>query len=95
VKMRKIIRMPFSSKKMEIDQNVRYNIDFSGTLKRSSLNVTSTNYQLYTGNFSMDFDMSSNFRWSLGGGLSYADYTKRRENNYMAFHISTKLEIIF
>ncbi|PKM99381.1 MAG: hypothetical protein CVU78_06555 [Elusimicrobia bacterium HGW-Elusimicrobia-2] len=95
MKMRKSLQMPFSSKKIEIDQNVRYNIDFSGTMKRSSLNVTSTNYQLYASNFSMDFDMSSNFRWSLGGGLSYADYTKRRENNYMAVQISTKLEIIF
>ncbi len=95
MKMRKSLKMPFSRIKMEIDQNVRYNIDFSGTLKRSSLNVTSSNYQLYKTNFSMDFDMTSNFRWSLGGGLSYADYMKRRENNYMAVNINTKLEIIF
>lgn len=95
MKMRKSLKMPLRRKKIQIDQNVRYNIDFSGTLKRSRLNVTSTNYQLYKTNFSMDFDMTSNFRWSLGGGLSYADYMKRRENNYIAVNINTKLEIIF
>ncbi|MBA3065983.1 hypothetical protein FP828_05790 [bacterium] len=95
MKMRKSLKIPFSSKRMEIDQNVRYNIDLSGTFNRSTLNVTTSNFQLYNTNFSMDFDMSSNFRWSLGGGLSYADYMKRRENNYIAVNISTKLEIIF
>jgi len=93
--LQKSIKVPFSSKKIEIDQNVRYNLDFSATVKMSSLNVDKTNYQTYTTNFSMDFDMSSNFRWRLGGGVLYAKYVKKKENNYIALNINTSLEIMF
>jgi len=93
--LRKSIKVPLSSKKIEIDQNVRYNADFTATAKMSSLNVDKTNYQTYAANFSMDFDMSSNFRWRLGAGALYANYVKRKKNNYIAVNINTSLEIRF
>ncbi|MFH1958679.1 MAG: hypothetical protein ABIJ15_09455, partial [bacterium] len=93
--LRKSIKLPLSSKKIEIDQNVRYNVDFAATAKMSSLDVDKTNYQTYASNFSMDFDMSSNFRWRLGAGALYANYVKRKKNNYIAININTSLEIRF
>jgi len=95
VRLEKYIKLPFSKKPVYINQNVRYNIDFSATLNKSSLNVDKTNYQIYTANFSMDFRMSANFRWSLGAGLKFANYTKRKENNYLALNFNTRLEIFF
>ncbi|MCD6413839.1 MAG: hypothetical protein J7L54_06820 [Elusimicrobia bacterium] len=95
MRVRKKFHVPFSKREIFIDQNLRYNIDFSATAKLSRLNVDKNNYWIYASNFSLDFDISSNFRWKIGGGLSYADYTKRKENNYFAINISTRLEIIF
>jgi len=95
VRLEKYIKLPFSKNPVYINQNVRYNIDFSATFNKSSLNVDKTNYQIYTGNFSMDFKMSTNFRWSLGAGLKFANYTKRKENNYLALNFNTRLEIFF
>ncbi|HLD29886.1 MAG TPA: hypothetical protein VJC03_06050, partial [bacterium] len=91
----KPLHLPFSKKPIKMAQQMKLTCDLDTQFKRSKLNVVTTNFNLYKLDFSSDFNISRNFRWTLGGGLSYQDYIKKRANSYFAFQINTKLQIIF
>jgi len=95
MKWKKPIHLPFSKKPIKMAQQVKFNINLDTNFKRSKLNVINTNYNLYKLNFSMDFNISRNFRWTLGSGLTYHDYIKKKANSFIAFRLKTNLQIIF
>ncbi|RLD17450.1 MAG: hypothetical protein DRI36_03735 [Caldiserica bacterium] len=89
------IQLPFSKNPLKLAQQVKFNMKFQSDFKRSRLNVITTNYNLYKFDFSMDFNISRNFRWTLGSGLMFQQYLKKRANSFIAFKLRTDLQIIF
>ncbi|MFC2062144.1 carbohydrate binding domain-containing protein [Elusimicrobiota bacterium] len=91
------LRLPFFGNRLSMVNRLKIIADLRADFSRSELNVEKTRYDKYTANFSVEMDISSNVRWTLGFGGQYLEYKEEeaRVNSYIAVNIRTELVIRF
>ncbi|MFC1501405.1 hypothetical protein ACFL58_03025 [Elusimicrobiota bacterium] len=87
--------IPFSKRKLALTNRIIYNGNLSYSTQRSILNIEQDNVDRYSIGSSADYEISQNFRLSVGLSWGRTVYIDNPKENYSTIELSSRLNIQF
>jgi len=87
--------IPFTKKTLPLTNRMIFSSTLKYTTTNSSLNVERDNKNIYSLNLSVDYEISQNFRTTIGAGYSKTENRVVPDDNYQTIEASGRLTIQF
>ncbi len=87
-------KLPFINKMYNATNRVIWNTTFSYTDKRSPVEVKE-NYQKFDFSTSLDYELSQNLRFTVGGGFTLLNHAYVETEDYTAYNVAANVTVQF
>ena len=89
------VPIPFTNRTLPLTNRIIYNTTLKYSTQNSSLNIGRDNLDNYGVNMSTDYEVSQNFRVTVGAGWARLENRDKPEDNYQTLEASGRLTIQF
>ena len=86
--------LPFINKMYNATNRVIWNTTLAFTDKKSPVEVTE-NYQKFDFSTSLDYELSQNLRFTVGGGLTVLQHAYVKTEDYVAYNVAANVTVQF